>query len=112
MKFKLDFTYTFIICILIILFSIVYAYNNLKKPINTPLKQKEEYYPYYPYLYKDETSLIYPNENNYRILGDGNLLVWNDTPTNPLLIECRKDEYQKELCDFIIGNNSRYPTSP
>ena len=119
MNLKLNFPYTIGICLFIMIPFAIYAYNKSKNVSTTSAKlnpkeneEVKEYYPYYPYLYKDKTSLIIPNSLNYRALGDGNLLVWNDTPINPLLIECRKDDYQKELCKTIIGNQSSIPTTP
>ena len=126
MNCKLNFPLTIGICLILIFASLVYAHHKNKK--NAPLSQiqgqqqpkndakdakgVEEYYPYYPYLYKDKTSLILPNQTDFRTLGDGNLLVWNDTPINPLLVKCRKDDYQNEVCKYIIGNQSSIPTSP
>jgi hypothetical protein len=109
MNCKLNFPSTIAICLIIIFISLFYAHFKSKN--NIP-KKVEEYYPYYPYLYKDKTSLIYPNQTDFRSLADGNLLVWNDTPINPLLVNCGKDGYQSELCQTIIGNRSSIPTSP
>ena len=111
MNYKLNFPLTIAICLIIIFISLFYAYSKSKNNIpKTIIKQKVEQY--YPYLYKDKTSLIYPNQTDFRSLADGNILLWNDTPINPLLVNCRKDEYQNKLCQTVIGNRSSIPTSP
>ena len=93
-----------IICLLFILF-VGYLICNF---------ENENYsYPYYPKMYKYKPLLLKGSEYpNYRNLGNGGLLVWNNTPIDPLYINCRKSIGYNNICNYIVGNGPQSVTSP
>jgi hypothetical protein len=102
-------------CLLTLITIIVFInhYNKSKqnKP-NLPTSTGQEnfdVYPFYPFLYKPEKELVNftSNINNFKLLGNGNLLLYTRDPVTPYLIKCREDQTQKDLCDYIIGNQSK-----
>ncbi len=66
-------------------------------------------YPNYPYIYTaSPISLpLTHGLNNYKLLDDGNLLLYTRNPVTPYLVKCRADDTQRKICDYVIGNNSR-----
>jgi hypothetical protein len=78
--------------------------------MNKDSSNDEEFYNY-PNIYQSVPQYIEYNDQNIRLQGNGDLLVWNDTPILPLVVRCRKNNKEKELCNYIIGNQSLYPTS-
>lgn len=120
-KFKLSITKCIIICILFIIVGLIIA-NSLKPeqketptPPPPPANNKlNEYYgyPYYPHIYQSVPEYIYPNDSNIRLQGSGDLLEWNKNPIMPLLIKCRNNNFQSDICKFIIGKQKVYPHTP
>ncbi len=121
-KFKLSITKCIIICILFIIVGLIIA-NSLKPeqkekpttPTPPPANNKlNEYYgyPYYPHIYQSVPEYIYPNDSNIRLQGSGDLLEWNKNPIMPLLIKCRNNNFQSDICKFIIGKQKVYPHTP
>lgn len=75
-------------------------------------KDIEEYfsvYPSYPYIYTPAPTVlpITHGLNNYKLLDNGNLLLYTRNPVTPYLVKCRADDTQRKICDYVIGNGSR-----
>lgn len=120
-SFKPTFTQCVIICILFIIVGLFIA--NYLKPSTTDNKQSsssstiknnsENYkYPYYPHIYQSVPEYIYPDDPFIRNQGNGDLLVWNKNPIMPLLVKCRQNNFQSDICKFIRGNQFDYSTTP
>ncbi len=118
---KISLKYCIIICIIIIVLALFIAYNlrskqnkknNQSSTSLQPIKNENYMYPYYPHIYQATDEYIYKNDPNIRLMGSGDLLVWNTDPIHPLLIKCRNDKLQSELCKYIIGGRKITPTTP
>jgi len=116
---KISLKYCIIICIILIVLALFIAYNlRSKKSTKSsssslqPVKNENYMYPYYPYTYQATDEYIYKNDPNIRLMGSGDLLVWNTDPIHPLLIKCRNDKFQSELCKYIIDGRKITPTTP
>ncbi len=124
--FKPTFTQCIIICILFIVVGLCIAnYLKPKSKQNTsssqtknenenkPQTSNEFYnYPYYPHIYQSVPEYIYPNDSLIRNQGNGDLLVWNKNPIMPLLVKCRQNNFQSDICKIIRGNQPIYSTIP
>jgi hypothetical protein len=100
------------ICVIFIIIGLFIA-NYLKPTSSKNKNTNEKYeYPYYPYIYQSEPEYIYSNDTNIRLMGSGDLLVWNTDPIHPLLIKCRNDNFQSDICKYIIGSQKISPTTP
>jgi hypothetical protein len=66
-------------------------------------------YPSYPYIYSSSPSTlpITHGLNNYKLLDNGNMLLYTRNPVTPYLVKCRADDTQRKICDYVIGNGSR-----
>ncbi len=109
-SFKPTFTQCMLICIVFIVLGLFIA-NHLKPDTksttntntNTNTTGAENYnYPYYPHIYQSVPEYIYPNDPLIRNQGNGDLLVWNKDPIMPLLVKCRQNNFQSDICKFII----------
>lgn len=111
-SFKPSLTYCIFICIIFIIIGLLIA-NYLKpKSTSSTVKNEKFEYPYYPYIYQSEPEYIYKNDPNIRLMGNGDLLVWNTDPIHPLLIKCRNDKFQSDICKYIISSQKIVPTTP
>jgi hypothetical protein len=92
------------ICSFIILISIIFIlFYSEKEKFN---------YPYYPFSYQSVPEYIYKNDPNIRLMGSGDLLVWNNDPIMPLLIKCRNSKAEANMCNYIISSQKIIPTTP
>ena len=93
------------ICFLILTLIITFFYHFI-------FKNESFGYPYYPTIYQSVPEYVYSNDPNIRLMGSGDLLVWNSDPIHPLLVKCRDDNFQSDICKYIIGSQKIVPTTP